>query len=122
MVHRGVYGLEDCALTILATVVSTPTPNRAIIDAGSKVLSSDLLGLDGYGYIKGHPDLRIRNIAEEHGTIIHENGATELTVGDRLEIIPNHCCVVSNLVGVVTFVSGGKVTSTVPVEARGKIT
>ena len=44
---------------MLATVVSTPTPGRAIIDAGSKVLASDLLGLDGHGYIIGHPDARI---------------------------------------------------------------
>ncbi len=59
LVARGTCGWGDCAAHVLATVVSTPAPGRAIIDAGSKVLTSDLLGLDGHGYIIGHPDARI---------------------------------------------------------------
>ena len=56
-------------MTILATVISTPTSNRAVIDAGSKVLTSDLIGLEGHGLIVDHPTLKISQLSEEHGCI-----------------------------------------------------
>jgi len=56
LVMRGACGFEDCALTVLATVVSVPAANRAIIDAGSKTLTSDLFGLTGYGHVLGRSD------------------------------------------------------------------
>src|ERR1700728_2525414 len=55
-VARGVGALEDCALTVLTTVVSRPTADRAVVDAGSKTLSSDTLGLDGFGLALEYPD------------------------------------------------------------------
>jgi len=59
LVARGVCGFDDCALSVLTTVVSVPDTRRAIIDAGSKVLTSDLLGLSGYGHVLGRPDIAI---------------------------------------------------------------
>jgi D-serine deaminase-like pyridoxal phosphate-dependent protein len=104
LVANGVCTWDDCALTVLATVVSVPADNRAIIDAGSKALTSDLLGLEGYGYVLGHPDLMVKSLSEEHGTIVTA-GETPigLAVGDKIQIIPNHCCVVSNLMDTVTI-------------------
>src|SRR3546814_4116645 len=52
LVGRGVCGWDDCALTVLATVVSVPAPTRAVVDAGTKVLTSDLLGLQGHGHVR----------------------------------------------------------------------
>ena len=121
MIARGTCAESDCAITVLATVVSTPTAGRAIIDAGSKVLSSDLLGLEGHGHVIGRPDISIYLLSEEHGHLSYPADAVQLTVGERLRIIPNHACVVSNLVDAVQFVRGEHFERTVPVSARGKV-
>lgn len=120
LVARGVCGWEDCALTVLATVVSVPAPNRAIIDAGSKVLTSDLLGLTGYGHVLGRPDIIIDQLSEEHGRLVCE-GDIGLTVGQRIRIVPNHACVVTNMVDAVQTVRDGDFVATWPVPARGKV-
>lgn len=120
LVSRGVCDWDDCALTVLATVVSVPAPDRAIIDAGSKTLTSDLLGLSGYGHVRGRPDIAIDQLSEEHGRL---TSAAEigLTVGQRVRIVPNHACVVSNMVDAVHVVSGDGSAAVWPVVARGKI-
>jgi len=120
-VAKGVGSFADCALTVLATVVSRPTENRAIIDAGSKALTSDTLGMDGFGLIEAYPGAVITGLSEEHGTIDLSNCATKPAIGDKLRIIPNHACVVSNLFDTVTLISGDAVAETVPVGARGRV-
>lgn len=120
-VAKGVGGLEDCALTVLATVVSRPTENRAIIDAGSKSLTSDLLGMTGFGLIEAYPEAVISGLSEEHGTIDLSACATKPVIGEKLRIIPNHACVVSNLFDRVTLISGDAVVETVEVAARGRV-
>ncbi len=122
MVARGTCSEADCAINVLVTIVSTPAPGRAIIDAGSKVLSSDLLGLDGHGYVIGRPDVSIAKLSEEHGHLEYPADSEPLVVGERLRIIPNHACVVSNLVDAVHFVKAGRVDRAVAVSARGKVT
>lgn len=120
LVERGACGWEDCALTVMATVVSVPAENRAIVDAGSKALTSDLLGLTGYGHVLGRPDIAIDQLSEEHGRLTSE-GAIGLKVGQRLRIVPNHACVVTNLVDAVHILRDGAYAETWPVVARGKI-
>jgi D-serine deaminase-like pyridoxal phosphate-dependent protein len=120
-VAKGVGGYEDCALTVLATVVSRPTENRAIIDAGSKALTSDTLGLTGFGLIEAYPGAEITGLSEEHGTIDLTHCARKPVIGEQLRIIPNHACVVSNLFDTVTLISGDDVVETVRVDARGRV-
>ena len=120
LVTRGTCDWDDCALTVLATVVSTPSKTRAIIDAGSKVLTSDLLGLDGFGHVLGHPDLKIDQLSEEHGRITSDQ-PTGLRVGDQLRIVPNHACVVSNMLDHVTLMRGDAIIGTELVAARGQV-
>ena len=120
LIVAGACTIEDCALTILATVISTPAPNRAVIDAGSKVLTSDLMGLEGHGLIVGYPDLTISQLSEEHGCIT-SNTSTNLRVGQRIQVIPNHACVVSNMVDHVVFIEDDQVLIQKPVVARGKV-
>ena len=120
LVTRGVCTWADCALSVLATVVSTPEPGRAIVDAGTKVLTSDLLGLSGHGHVLGRPDLRVDQLSEEHGRITCD-GTTGLAVGQRLRIVPNHACVVSNMVDAVVTIRGETVIGPVPVAARGMV-
>lgn len=120
LVMRGACGFEDCALTVLATVVSVPATNRAIIDAGSKTLTSDLFGLTGYGHVLGRSDIAIDQLSEEHGRLVSE-GPIGLAVGDRVRIVPNHACVVTNMVDMIEVIEGGRLAGTWPVAARGRI-
>lgn len=121
LVMRGACGWEDCALSVLTTVVSVPAVNRAIIDAGTKTLTSDLLGLTGYGHVLGRDDLVIDQLSEEHGRIV-STGPIGLQVGDRLRIIPNHACVVSNMVDEVYLIEAGQPQPRkILVAARGRI-
>jgi D-serine deaminase-like pyridoxal phosphate-dependent protein len=110
----------DCALDVLATVVSRPTADRAVIDAGSKALTSDLLGLDGYGMVRGLGAV-VYAQSEEHGLLDMRGHGDALKVGDLVRIIPNHVCPVSNLYERVAFTRGGKVLGTSRVDARGRV-
>ena len=120
LMERGTCLESDCGLTVLATVISTPEPHRAVIDAGSKVLTSDLFGLKGHGYIIGFPKLSISNLSEEHGCIIG-TGETGLKIGQKVRIIPNHACVVSNMMDEVMFIRGNTFVKKQPVVARGQV-
>ena len=117
-VAKGVGTLDDCALTVLATVVSHPTPNRAILDSGSKALSSDTLGLKDFGELLGVPGALVTGLSEEHGTVTLSDNAG-LRIGERVRVVPDHCCVVTNLFNEVTLIDGETILETMPVAARG---
>ncbi|GAK69493.1 hypothetical protein RRU01S_07_00180 [Agrobacterium rubi TR3 = NBRC 13261] len=122
MVRAGHCTMDDCAMTILATVVSRPTPDRAILDAGSKALTSDLLGFSDYGHIIEYPDAVITGLSEEHGTVdLSKCTGKRPEIGEKIRIIPNHTCVVSNLQDVMTFHRNDVVTRVEPVAARGLV-
>lgn len=97
LLARGVTSEDKCAARVHATVVSRPTADRLVIDAGSKAITSDLMGMfEDYGYVVDHPDASITSLSEEHGVVsVPEN--CDLVVGDIVQIIPNHVCVVSNM-------------------------
>ena len=120
-VAAGVATLEDCALTIYSTVVSRAAPERGILDAGSKTLTSDSGGLDGYGLILEHPEARIARFAEEHGFLDLARSNTRPNVGDVVRIVPNHVCVVVNMMDEVVMVRGDEIVGILPVAARGKL-
>ncbi|WP_419905851.1 D-TA family PLP-dependent enzyme [Kiloniella sp.] len=121
LINAGHCAVEHCALTVKATVISRPTQTRAIIDAGSKILTSDLLGLDGYGLIKEAPEAIITSLSEEHGIIDLSETTWSPKVGDTINIIPNHACVVSNMVDYVYLKEEGKLSKTL-IAARGLVT
>jgi D-serine deaminase-like pyridoxal phosphate-dependent protein len=120
-VALGVASLDDCALTVLTTVVSRPTPTRVVIDAGSKSLTSDLLNQTSYGVVLGHETVQVASLSEEHGVINLPAPSDWPRIGDRLRIVPNHSCVVSNLFDIVNLVQGDEVIDSVPVAARGRV-
>ena len=117
--ERGVCSWDDCALSVLVTVISVPAGNRAVVDAGSKVLTSDLLGLEGHGLVLGRPDIKVAGLSEEHGVLTASE--IDLKVGDRLRIVPNHVCVVSNMLDEVELIRGKQSLGPCPVPARGKV-
>jgi len=121
MMASGVAGWDDCALQVRATVVSRPSPDRAIIDAGSKVLTREQYYVKDFGRVVEYPDAVVVNLSEEHGMIDLSRSANKPEVGDVVSIIPNHCCVVSNMVDRVYVVRGDEVIDIYPVAARGAV-
>lgn len=135
MVGLGAATRDDCALTVLATVVSVPAADRVVLDCGSKTLAAD--GARGFAAMTGHGDiyrglapatgeqpdpcLHVERLSEEHATVRVAPGAAPLRPGDRVRVLPNHACVVSNLVDAAWLVHGHDVISALPIAARGKI-
>ncbi len=119
--RAGAIRLNECAMTVLTTVVSRPTPDRGVIDGGSKTFSSDLLGLEGHGLILEYPDARIVHLSEEHGVVDFSRCAQKPAIGERVRVLPNHCCVVSNLFDEVFGVRNGRVEAIWQVAARGAV-
>jgi len=120
-VAAGVAAWDDCALHIYSTVVSRAGPERGILDAGSKTLTTDTGGLDGHGLILEHPEAKIARFAEEHGFLDLSRSNTRPGVGDVVRIVPNHVCVVVNMMDEVVMVRGDEIIGTLPVAARGKL-
>jgi D-serine deaminase-like pyridoxal phosphate-dependent protein len=130
-VALGSAALTECALTVLATVVSKPAADRIILDCGSKVLSSDLARgftpVPGYGAVLTgdcgafEEALVVERLSEEHATV-RVRGHTPLEPGARVRVLPNHSCVVSNLVDQIRLIDDERVVETLPVAARGRIT
>ena len=116
----GAMTAAECALGLVATVVSTPAPDRAVIDAGSKALAADsrLSLLRGYGIVPGREDLVLERMSEEHGMLVAPGGRTRLRIGDRLVVVPAHCCTTVNLHPAVLMVEVGRAWWD-PVAARG---
>ncbi|HEX7925379.1 MAG TPA: alanine racemase, partial [Bradyrhizobium sp.] len=120
-VAAGVATWDDCALHIYSTVVSRAGPERGILDAGSKTLTSDTGGLEGHGLILEHPEAKIARFAEEHGFLDLSRSNTRPNVGDVVRIVPNHVCVVVNMMDEVVMVRGDEIIGALPVTARGKL-
>ena len=121
IIKSGAMSLDDCALTVTTTVVSRPTGDRAILDGGSKTFSSDLLDLDGYGAIIEYPEAHFYSQSEEHGHVDLSACSNKPQIGERVTVIPNHCCVVSNLFNQIFGLRGSRVEVIWPVAARGAV-
>ncbi len=118
-VAAGAATLDDVALTVHATVVSRPAPDRALLDAGSKSLSSDRGPDDAMGLIVEAPGSPIVQLNEEHAYVQLAEGET-LELGQRVHVVPNHACVVSNLFDELVVERGGTVEAVWRVAARGR--
>jgi D-serine deaminase-like pyridoxal phosphate-dependent protein len=133
-VALGGAGWDDCALTVLSRVVTKPAPDRIIFDSGSKTLSNDLARgftpAPGYGVALESPfgvqapdeRLLIERLSEEHANVRVSAGPHGLKPGDLVRIVPNHSCVVSNLVDAAWLVDGPDVVERLEISARGRIT
>ncbi|MEN1968899.1 alanine racemase [Lentibacillus sp. N15] len=120
IVH-GIYTPEECALRICASIVSIPLPGYATIDAGSKALTSDLsVANDKFGTIIGKPDMKIVKLNEEHGYLRYDPEKYNFRIGDQLEIVPNHSCVIPNLNETVYSYKNNDYQGSINIDARGK--
>jgi len=119
-VHLGVADMNECALKICSTVVSTPLPGYATIDAGSKTITSDLsVKGDTYGTIYGKEGVKLVKLNEEHGYLRFDPSVYQFKVGDVVEIIPNHSCVVPNLNDKIYAFRNGTFEREIRIDARG---
>jgi D-serine deaminase-like pyridoxal phosphate-dependent protein len=119
-VGLGAASVDECALTVEATVVGRPDARRVILDAGSKALAAERMAsvTDGFGIVRGHAGLRVAQLYEEHA-ICHTSGPCALAVGDRVHVIPNHACTCANLHARYAVVEHGSLVDEWPVAARG---
>jgi len=123
-VRSGGCDLEDCAASILATVVSTARPDQMIVDGGSKTFSSDRPVNESdvtFGQVLEAPGARFHKMNEEHGFIDIARAERRFAVGDRVHIVPNHICVAVNLHERVHGLRGDHVEEVWQVEGRGKL-
>ncbi|MGC9348494.1 MAG: D-TA family PLP-dependent enzyme [Anaerolineae bacterium] len=121
IVRSGAMTEDQIALTVLTTVVSRPTADRGILDGGSKTFSSDLLGFEDHGLILEYPKARFYAMSEEHGHVDFSACPRKPEIGERVRVMPNHACPVSNLFEEVVGVRGDEVEVVWPVAARGKV-
>jgi D-serine deaminase-like pyridoxal phosphate-dependent protein len=112
---------EDVALVVLTTVVSTSVPGFFVVDAGSKALSSDRLPwMEGFGVVRGAPDLVVRALSEHHGVVKRSDDIARPRVGEIVAIVPNHVCNVVNLFDDFVVVGGDGVIERWSVLSRGR--
>ena len=119
MVASGTAIWDDCAMRIVTTVVSRPTPDRAIIDGGSKTFTNDPTPEGGYGYFPDYPESVTYAQSEEHGHVDVSRCARKPEIGERLQVVPNHACGTTNLHNEVVAHRRGRVEAIWPVAARG---
>jgi D-serine deaminase-like pyridoxal phosphate-dependent protein len=120
--QTGACQLNDCALTILATVVSTAVPGQAVIDAGSKALGREPSEEDGVGYgaLLDRPEVIVSRLSEEHGILDLQHTDWHPVVGDRVRVVPNHVCIAVHLHEMVYGFRGDRLETSWPVAARGR--
>jgi D-serine deaminase-like pyridoxal phosphate-dependent protein len=112
--------LDEVALSVLATVVSTPAPDRFVLDSGAKVLGYDRPAwAPGHGLLPAFGEATVTGVWEHHAVVVTGAGPRP-AVGDRVVVIPNHVCTTVNLVDELHVVRDGQVAERWPVDARGR--
>lgn len=121
VVRSGTATWANCAMRVRTTVVSRPADARAVVDCGTKVLTSDLYGMPGYGHVLEYPEAVVSALSEEHGTVDLSACRERPRVGDVVNVVPNHCCTVTNMVDEVYGLRAGRLEVVWPVAARGRV-
>ncbi len=113
---EGVGEKFDCALSVLATVVSRPDKNRIIVDTGLKVITKEF----GIPQPLGFSGIEMTSLSEEHGKLLVSDEGFSLQSGDKLEILPTHCCTTVNLHDRYFGIRGDMVETIWEITARGR--
>jgi D-serine deaminase-like pyridoxal phosphate-dependent protein len=119
----GACAWDECALTVLATVVSTAVPGQAVVDAGTKALGREPLPEGsgaGFAGVMDRPDVVVTRMSEEHGILDLSRTTWRPRVGDTVRLVPNHVCVVVHLNDTIHGARGDVVETSWPVSARGR--
>ncbi|MDD2206668.1 MAG: alanine racemase [Aminobacterium sp.] len=122
--QAGILGTYDhCALSVLATVISRPAPDRVVLDAGTKALTyythhGGMTSSHGFGVLKNRPSVTLQSLSDEHALFTPPHDMS-FEIGDKVEIIPNHACPTCNLYSVIYGVRNGEVAEEYEILARG---
>jgi D-serine deaminase-like pyridoxal phosphate-dependent protein len=118
----GACGWDECAYSVLATVVSVAVPGQAVVDAGAKALAKEEIraAAGGYGALLDRPEVVVKSVSEEHGLLDLSRTSWRPHLGERVRIVPNHVCVSVNLHERLYGVRDGEVVEVWEVEARGR--
>ncbi|NNF65865.1 MAG: D-TA family PLP-dependent enzyme [Acidimicrobiia bacterium] len=115
----GVADLADVALVVAATVVASHPDGRFVLDAGSKAIAADKPPwVNGHGLLPAYPEAELRSLSEHH-CVCWTTGRRP-AIGEVVAVIPNHACVVVNLVDSITVVSRGQMVDRWPIVSRGR--
>lgn len=120
----GLCAYRDCAASVLATVVSTAVPGRAVVDAGSKALAADPLATGdhaGFGHVFEYPEIGVVRLSEEHGWLGLPPTGAHPRIGERVRIVPNHICPAVNLYDRIYGYRGERMEVEWQVAARGRL-
>jgi D-serine deaminase-like pyridoxal phosphate-dependent protein len=120
-----IHDFNKCAATVLTTIISKPTDERVVLDAGAKSLTSQnrsegICSTHGYGLVKNSNNIRLSGVFDEHGLIYNKEFRDSIEIGDKLEIIPNHVCPTCNLYEKAYLVSQGTILKEISILCRGK--
>lgn len=116
----GTCGVADLALVAAATVVSTPAPDRFVLDVGSKVLGSDRSPwVTGHGYLPQYPQATVTGLWEHHAVVRLPDGVSGPPLGAVVAVVPNHVCTPVNLSDELLVVRNGELVDRWRVSARG---
>jgi|688.fasta_scaffold15257_11 D-serine deaminase-like pyridoxal phosphate-dependent protein len=123
-VHGGFCSLDDCAATIICTVVSDAVAGQVVLDGGTKTFTSDRCGPapdSGHGHIVEYPEARITKLTEEHGQVDISRCMRKPQVGERVTVIPNHICPCVNLQDAIWWREANGSCRPMKVHARGRL-
>ncbi len=123
--RAGFCTIDDCAARLVCTVVSTAVPEKVVIDAGTKTLTSDRNAKfpdSGHGHVVEYPQARIVRLSEEHGELDVSACDLRPKLGDRVQVIPNHICPCVNLQDEVWLRQADGSLHALKVDARGRLT
>jgi D-serine deaminase-like pyridoxal phosphate-dependent protein len=121
-VVNGHATVEECALRVLVTVVSTAVPGQVVIDGGTKTFSGDgTHGGTGHGLFVDRPGWSLKKMNEEHGYVKLDNGPSGATIGEKVWVIPSHVCATVNMHDEIAYGRNGRVDGAWKVAARGKV-
>lgn len=119
--RSGAMRLDDCAFEVITAIVSRPTTDRGILDGGSKKSSASVRDLEGNALILEYPEARVYALSEEHGHFDFSGCPRKPKIGERVTVIPNHCCVVTSLFNQIDGVKNATVEVVWPVACRGAV-
>ena len=105
------------ALFVLTTVMSRPSAQLAIVDAGLKASSVDS-GMPG---VWRKPGLAYTQASDEHGWLEAPQGRELPALGEKLLLVPGHCDPTINLYDWYVCIRGGIVEALWPITARGAL-
>lgn len=122
---KAIHDFSHCAASVLATVISKPTNQRVVLDAGAKALVSQnrqegICATGGFGYVKDSDNVNLSNLFDEHGLINNESYSQQVQIGDKVEVIPSHICPTVNLYDSVYLISNDQILDRISVDCRGK--